>query len=83
MRFSSILTSLVAATTLVTAQTANVSGIVALVKRRLPSHVNDFKFAVTSDCLTNSTAHDTYIVSTPKNGTVLIQGSSLSALSTG
>ncbi|KAJ5633385.1 hypothetical protein N7490_009724 [Penicillium lividum] len=55
-------------------------GIYDLVQRRMPQHADSFQFL-----LDNSTdqSHDHYVVSTLDNGTVSVQGNSLSALSSG
>jgi alpha-N-acetylglucosaminidase len=59
---------------------ADAQGIYDLVKRRMPQHADSFQFSLL-DSVQNST--DQYVVSTPENGTVLIEGNSLSALSYG
>lgn len=55
-------------------------GIYDLVQRRMPQHADSFQFL-----LVNSTdqPQDQYVVSTLDNGTVSVQGNSLSALSSG
>ncbi|KAL1296494.1 hypothetical protein AAFC00_000006 [Neodothiora populina] len=62
-------------------------GIKDLVKRRLPNHVDDFSFTLinVASVSTNITvaANDHYTVYTPVNGTIDIQGNSLSALASG
>uniref|UniRef100_A0A093V078 Alpha-N-acetylglucosaminidase n=1 Tax=Talaromyces marneffei PM1 TaxID=1077442 RepID=A0A093V078_TALMA len=62
-------------------------GIYDLVKRRMPQHADSFQFSPL-ETVQNSPDHtdqvtDQYVVSTPENGTVLIEGNSLSALSYG
>lgn len=56
-------------------------GIYDLVQRRLPSHASSFEFSLVNATQTNAT-YDQYTVSTA-NGKVLVQGNTLSALSTG
>lgn len=68
-----------AASTVVAQSTEGISN---LVQRRLPKHADSFRFTLVNATHANST-HDEYIVSTAANGTVLVQGSSLSALSSG
>lgn len=57
-------------------------GLYSLVKRRLPKHVDQFRFLVNSDP-TDTGGYDQFTVRTAPNGTVLIEGSSISALSSG
>jgi alpha-N-acetylglucosaminidase len=62
-------------------------GIYDLVRRRMPQHADSFQFSLL-DTVQNPPDHtdqvtDQYIISTPQNGTVLIEGNSLSALSYG
>lgn len=84
MRMPEVLIAIATAVTVVFAQCPNVAGIKNLVKRRLPDHVHDFTFILTNTSASdNSSVHDVYTVFTPTNGTVLVQGNTLSALSTG
>jgi len=84
MRILNVLGAIATAVTVVSAQCPNVTGISDLVKRRLSNHVNDFTFVLTNTSTPrNSSAYDAYTVSTPTNGTVVVQGNTLSALSTG
>lgn len=53
-----------------------------LVKRRLPSHVDEFHFSLVPNT-TAAEGYDHFKVQTTQNGTVLVQGSSISALSSG
>ncbi|KAH8697216.1 glycoside hydrolase family 89 protein [Talaromyces proteolyticus] len=69
------------------AATSSTQGLINLVQRRIPNHVNSFTFSLTD---TNSTdkngyirQNDSYEVSSASNGTILIEGTSLSALATG
>lgn len=55
-------------------------GIYDLVQRRMPQHADSFQFSVVN--FTNQ-LQDHYVVSTLDNGTVSVQGNSLSALSSG
>ena len=69
------------------AATTSTQGLYDLVKRRLPSHSDEFVFVLqNSTAPTNSTldnvANDNYTVSAT-NGSITIQGTSLSALATG
>lgn len=63
-----------------TAIAQSTDGISKLVNRRLPEHIDNFRFTINSN-LTD--AHDAYIVKGVPNGTILVEGNSLSALSTG
>jgi len=68
----------------VTAQST--AGLTNLVARRLPQHVNDFKFRLvnaTSIGVTNSSCHDSYTVTSSSDGTISIEGTTVSALSQG
>jgi alpha-N-acetylglucosaminidase len=62
-------------------------GIYNLLQRRMPQHADSFQFSlvnvtgVASD--DGDQPFDRYVVSTLSNGTVLVEGNSLSALSSG
>jgi alpha-N-acetylglucosaminidase len=60
-------------------------GILDLVQRRLPNHVNDFEFQLIANGTGNGTkpVNDDYIVSSTSDGKIRVQGNSLSALSSG
>lgn len=58
----------------------SLDGIYDLVRRRMPKHVDSFRFSLMDF---NSTNNDQFVVSTAANGTILVQGNSLSALSYG
>jgi alpha-N-acetylglucosaminidase len=61
-------------------------GIVDLISRRLPNHVDNFAFSLTEthfNVSTDKNLNDIYTVSTLANGTVHVEGSSLSALAAG
>ncbi|KAH1545996.1 hypothetical protein KXX57_004166 [Aspergillus fumigatus] len=58
----------------------SLDGIYDLVRRRMPKHVDSFRFSLVDF---NSTNNDRFVVSTAANGTILVQGNSLSALSYG
>ncbi|KAK7521314.1 putative alpha-N-acetylglucosaminidase [Phyllosticta citriasiana] len=73
--------STVAAAIVLTA-TGTTQGLVDLVTRRIPDHAADFQF-VLSNQTTNSSGYDHYAVSTPANGQVKIESSSLSGLANG
>jgi alpha-N-acetylglucosaminidase len=70
---------------LVVAATQSVQGIVNLVERRLPGHASSFQFSLASNSASTnqSKALDEYTVSSHSNGKILVQGTSLSALSIG
>jgi alpha-N-acetylglucosaminidase len=70
---------LCAASTVVAQSTEGISN---LVQRRLPKHADSFRFSLVNATQATNT-YDKYVVSTTANGTVLVQGSSLSALSSG
>lgn len=57
-------------------------GLYRLVQRRLPNHVDRFHFSINSSLNLNS-GYDQFSVHTSPNGTVLVEGSSISALSSG
>jgi alpha-N-acetylglucosaminidase len=57
-------------------------GLYNLVERRLPKHVDQFQFSINSN-LTHNGGYDQFTVKTAHNGTVLVEGSSISALSSG
>lgn len=78
MLFSSALIWLIGATVAVSAQLT--LGIVDLVKRRLPNHVDDFEFRLLGN--QSTTSNDAYSVSSV-DGKILVEGNSLSALSSG
>lgn len=79
MRWSQSLLWLCAASTVVAQST---EGIYKLVQRRLPDHADSFRFTLVNATQTTG-SYDQYVVSTAVNGTVMVQGSSLSALSSG
>lgn len=83
MRLSVSLLCLVVA---VRAQSAQ--GIVNLLKRRLPAHVEDFVFQLTSNntglyTSSSKAVNDEYHVSSTTDGKILVQGNSLIALLSG
>jgi alpha-N-acetylglucosaminidase len=79
MRWSQSLPWLCAVSTVAAQST---EGIYNLVQRRLPNHADSFRFTLVNATQT-ANSYDQYVVSTAANGTVLVQGSSLSALSSG
>lgn len=79
MRWSQSLLWLCAATTAVAQST---QGIYDLVQRRMPNHANSFQFTLTNTTQTAG-SYDQYVVSTAADGTVTVQGSTLSALASG
>jgi len=60
-------------------------GILDLVQRRLPDHVDDFEFQLLASGTGNNSkpVNDNYIISSTTDAKILIQGNSLSALSSG
>ena len=79
MRWINLLLGLLATSA---AGAQSTDGVYNLVKRRLPNHANNFRFSLTSD-LPDSNGYDKFTVQSVANGTVMIQGTSLSALSSG
>ncbi|KAJ5161345.1 hypothetical protein N7492_006737 [Penicillium capsulatum] len=57
-------------------------GLYKLVERRLPNHVGHFRFEI-SNQITASHNYDQFVVKTTANGTVGVQGNTISALSSG
>lgn len=58
-------------------------GIYGLVKRRLPQHADSFEFALVNETKKNAAVNDQYVVSSTSDGKILVEGNSLSALSSG
>lgn len=62
-------------------------GLHDLVKRRLPDHVDSFTFSLNASLEAQDDNYirknDNFEVSSAPNGTILVQGNSLSALATG
>lgn len=69
------------------AVTQSTQGILDLVARRLPSHVDSFEFRLTANeslpIIVSTKTNDVYQVSSTSNGKILVEGNSLSALSSG
>lgn len=63
-----------------TAFAQSTEGIYNLVKRRLPEHLDSFRFTLDTN-LTGD--YDAYVVTSAANGTIFVKGNSLSALSSG
>ncbi|PYH97884.1 putative alpha-N-acetylglucosaminidase [Aspergillus ellipticus CBS 707.79] len=61
-----------------TAVCQSTQGLSGLIERRIPAHVDSFQFH-----LANLSGHDAYRVSTPGNGTVIVEGNSISGMSQG
>lgn len=86
MQFSNLLIWGLATVSTTTAQSTD--GIVNLVKRRIPAHVDDFMFQLTGNqtgpitSATNAT-NDHYTVSSIAPGKIQIEGNSLIALASG
>ncbi|KAH9212547.1 putative alpha-N-acetylglucosaminidase [Leptodontidium sp. 2 PMI_412] len=57
-------------------------GIESLVRRRLPAHIDDFEFRLLGN-ETSTGGNDVYSVSSSEDGKILVEGNSLSALSSG
>lgn len=57
----------------------SLDGIYDLVRRRMPDHADNFRFSLVDFNSTN----DQFVVSTAANGTILVQGNSLSAVAYG
>lgn len=84
MKSATLVPGLLFLASIVTAQST--AGLTSLVARRLPQHVDDFEFHVvnaSSIGVTNSSLHDSYTVTSLSNGTISIQGTTISALSQG
>lgn len=62
---------------------ASTTGIRALVQRRLPQHVDSFQFELVNASTAAARNNDTYLVSTTKDGKILVQGNTLSSLLSG
>ncbi|KAJ5288893.1 hypothetical protein N7478_001923 [Penicillium angulare] len=58
-------------------------GLYSLVKRRLPNHVDDFRFNVVPNITGSDEGYDQFTVKSAPNGTIIVQGTSISALSSG
>lgn len=69
--------------TAVAASTPSTDGIRNLVKRRLPHHVDGFQFELVNATASREWTNDEYTVETGEDGTILVQGNSLSALASG
>ena len=84
-----LLLSLVATFLLTTAAVGEqdpTEGIVNLVRRRLPDHVDKFLFSLNGSSLNFTTGRhhqDAYTVSTQANGSIHVEGNSRSALAAG
>ena len=81
MRFFSVATVFVTTgLSIAAASSPGVQGLVDLVKRRIPAHVDDFEFILTENSIAD---YDAYVVSTPTKGHVCIKSGSLSGLASG
>ncbi|KAF5868365.1 putative alpha-n- protein [Botrytis fragariae] len=74
---STILIVFVKATT-----TQSTQGLINLLKRRLPAHVDDFEFQIQGNH-TLGVTHDEYVVSQTVAGKILIEGNSISGIASG
>lgn len=68
--------------------TDSIQGIQDLVQRRLPDHVNDFEFVLTSNESKPITTairaiNDNYVVSSSANGKIRVEGNTPIALASG
>jgi len=84
MRATTLLAGALALASSITAQST--AGLTNLLARRMPNHVNDFSFKIVNASaigVTNSSVHDSYSVSRTANGTVSVEGTTISALSQG
>ena len=61
---------------------SSTAGIEDFVQRRLPRHVHDFEFSL-DEGKHSAQSNDTYKVSSSRNGKILVEGNSLSALMSG
>lgn len=57
-------------------------GLYRLVKRRLPDHVDLFRFDL-RNFTSGKNEYDQFVVRTAPNGTILVEGNTISALSSG
>ena len=69
-------------TVLAISSSSSTAGIEDFVQRRLPHHVHDFEFSL-DEVKHSAQSNDTYKVSSAKNGKILVEGNSLSALMSG
>jgi len=67
---------------LASAAAQSTEGLYSLVKRRLPNHVDQFRFTLDADFV-DSDGYDQFVVQSEHNGTILVRGNSISALSSG
>ncbi|KAJ5115696.1 hypothetical protein N7456_000044 [Penicillium angulare] len=80
MLWSKLLVGLLSASGVAAVST---DGLYSLVKRRLPNHVDDFRFNVVSNITGSDEGYDQFTVKSEPNGTIIVQGTSISALSSG
>ena len=59
------------------------AGVEALVKRRLPDHINSFEFVLQNSTRIDEKSYDAYVVSSSENGKIRIEGGTTSALLSG
>ena len=80
--FRAVLTAF-AAVIAVSAQSApSTAGIEALLNRRFAKHAGNIQFEIINSTTQNG-VYDQYSVSSISNGTILVQGNTLSGLATG
>lgn len=82
MRFLQASIAAFAATAAISVSALSTTGIEGLVSRRLSKHANSFQFEIV-DATAAAGVYDQYTVSSTKNDTILVQGTTLSALATG
>lgn len=58
-------------------------GIYSLLQRRMPLHANSFELSLVDSIGDSTTGHDHYSVSSTSEGKILVEGTTLSALSSG
>jgi alpha-N-acetylglucosaminidase len=64
----------------------SVQGIYDLIARRIPQHKDSFKFTLTNSGTVNNFTHsrlDEYVVTTANDGTINVEGNTLSAINYG
>ncbi|KAJ5153536.1 uncharacterized protein N7482_010014 [Penicillium canariense] len=81
MRLLALLLWLCVASSL--ARILSTKGLYGLVRRRLPNHVDHFHFTIDYSNITGADGYDQFMVQSAPNGTILVKGNSVSALSSG
>lgn len=88
MRYLSVLIWVGLSVATASTQTISTQGIYDLVKRRIPQYSDSFQFSLVNAIPTvflsaSDKPNDQYVISSTSDGKVLIEGNSLSALSSG